>query len=137
MLQADLAVYAQLYSLEATESLAGAERELADSRFNNCANRCYYSCFQAAIAALLREGMTPPGRGGEWSHAHVQAQFAGTLIARRKLYPSDLRDVLSRAMVLRQTADYKVGLVTRVQAERMVRATQGFLAVTQPGADIR
>ena len=43
-----------LYTDKAQESLAGAESEFANGRYNNCANRCYYACFQTAIAALLR-----------------------------------------------------------------------------------
>ena len=39
------------------ESLAGAESEYANDRYDNCANRCYYACFQAAIAALLQAGI--------------------------------------------------------------------------------
>jgi uncharacterized protein (UPF0332 family) len=30
---------------KALESLAGAESEFANARYNNCANRCYYACF--------------------------------------------------------------------------------------------
>src|SRR5205823_6359850 len=41
---------------KALESLAGAESELANGRYNNAANRAYYACFQAAIAALQRAG---------------------------------------------------------------------------------
>ncbi len=44
---------------KATESLAGAEAEFAGGRYNNCANRCYYSCFQAGIAALIWAIMSP------------------------------------------------------------------------------
>ncbi len=41
------------YLDKAIESLAGAESEFANRRYNNCANRCYYGMFQAAIAALI------------------------------------------------------------------------------------
>ena len=46
----------QCYLAKAEESLAGAESEFMDGRYNNTADRSYYPCFQAAIAALLREG---------------------------------------------------------------------------------
>lgn len=72
---------------KALESLAGAESESAAGRFNNCANRCYYACFQAAIAALMRSGVTPLGAQRQWSHTFVPAQFVGQLINRRKVYP--------------------------------------------------
>jgi len=47
---------AELFLEKAGEALAGAESEFANGRYNNCANRCYYACFQAAIAALTRVG---------------------------------------------------------------------------------
>jgi uncharacterized protein (UPF0332 family) len=48
---------ASLFMAKALECLAGAESELANKRYNNCANRAYYACFQAAIDALTREGI--------------------------------------------------------------------------------
>lgn len=65
----------EVYWAKAEESLAGAESEFAQGRYNNCANRCYYACFQAAIVALLRAGVLP--RGGQWEHAYVQGEFVG------------------------------------------------------------
>src|SRR3712207_2636739 len=91
---------------KAEQSLAGAERELADGRFDNCANRCYYACYQAAVAALRQAGVRPPSQSGRWGHDFVQASFAGQLVNRRKLYSSDLRSVLARQLSLRQVADY-------------------------------
>ena len=49
------------FALKAIESLASAESEYVNGRFNSCANRCYYSCFHAAVAALARHGIAPPG----------------------------------------------------------------------------
>ena len=51
-----------IYLLKAQESLSGAQSEFANYRFNNCANRCYYACFQAAIAALQHAGGNTAGR---------------------------------------------------------------------------
>jgi len=45
---------------KAGESLAGATSELANGRYNNTANRAYYSSFQAAIAALPASGGKTP-----------------------------------------------------------------------------
>ena len=50
-----------LYLTKAEESLRGAESEYTQGRYNNTANRCYYACFQAAIAALSHDQM---GRRG-------------------------------------------------------------------------
>ena len=66
-----------IYLAKAEESLRTAESEFANGRYNSCANRCYYACFQAAIAALLAEGIRARG---QWSHEFVQGQFVGVLI---------------------------------------------------------
>ena len=111
---------------KADEGLAGAASESANGRFNNCANRCYYAAFHAAVAALMRSGIHPLG-GGEWGHAFVQAQFAGQLITRRKLHPSELRATLAQNYALREKADYRADGVSRSEAERAVRRTRTFL----------
>jgi uncharacterized protein (UPF0332 family) len=122
---------AQVFLAKAEESLAGAASERANGRYHNCANRCYYACFQAAIAALMRAGIRASGREGRWSHAYVQAQFAGELIARRKLYPATLRETLTRTYLLRETADYKVDQVSSAQAERAMRRTLDFVTAVR------
>src|SRR3954462_13046113 len=81
-----------IYLAKADESLRTAESEYANGRYNSCANRCYYACFQSAIAALLAEGIRARG---QWSHEFVQGQFVGVLINQRHLYDSELRRVLS------------------------------------------
>jgi uncharacterized protein (UPF0332 family) len=108
-----------VYLGKASESLAGAESELANGRYNNCANRCYYACFQAAIAALLRAGVEPTG--SQWSHEFVQARFSGDLINRRKLFPPTLRRILRDTLVIRHAADYGEGKVGEREAERALR----------------
>jgi uncharacterized protein (UPF0332 family) len=120
-----------IYLAKATESLLAAESEFINGRYNSCANRCYYSCFQAAIAALLREGIRPRG---QWSHEFVQGQFVGVLINQRKRYDSDLRRVLADNQILRDQADYRAELVTQAQANRALRRTRTFInAVRQRG----
>lgn len=54
-----------MYLTKAEESLRGAEREFARSRYNHAANRCYDACFQAAVAALHYVGMAPRGGRSE------------------------------------------------------------------------
>jgi uncharacterized protein (UPF0332 family) len=114
----------QIFLEKAQECLIGAVSEHANGRYNNCANRCYYACFQAAIAALIHAGIRPRAQSGEWGHAFVQGEFAGTLIYRRKLYTPALRDVLPRSYELRQKADYGQDVVTEAQASRVLRRTQ-------------
>lgn len=120
----------EVYINKADNSLKGAQSELVNGRFDNCANRCYYACFQAAIAALLRAGIRPTGQG-QWGHDFVQAQFAGQLVGRRKLYPSSLRDTLTRLHELRQKADYAADHVIDVQATRVVRRAEEFVAAVE------
>src|SRR3990172_11408122 len=112
-----------IYLAKARESLEGASSELANRRFNNCANRCYYACFQGAISALLCQGIES-SRDEQWTYAFVQAQFAGTLVNRRKLYPASLRDTLPQNLMFRQRADYEDQDVTDVQAQRALRRTR-------------
>ena len=114
-----------VFLLKTEESLSGAESEFANDRYNNCANRCYYACFQAAIAALLTEGIQ--SRGEQWSHPFVQGQFVGQLVNRRKRYAAGLQDVLARTLILRQTADYEPDQVTSLRASRALRRTREFV----------
>jgi len=120
-----------IFLAKAEESLAGAESEFANGRYNNCANRCYYSCFQAAVAALLQAGIVPAGRSTQWGHTFVQAQFAGELINRRKLYPADLRAVLMDTHSFREKADYRNNTVTQREAPRSLQWTRNFLESVQ------
>ena len=50
---------------KARESVTGARVEYEGGRFNNSANRSYYACFQAAIQALILEGIRPPSGSTE------------------------------------------------------------------------
>src|SRR6266487_1477376 len=95
---------AQAFMTKAEENLASAQSELGFGRYNASANRCYYGSFQAAIAALLREGIGPTRAARCWGHGYVQAQFAGVLVGRRKLYAA-LRDTLPQLLAVRVRAD--------------------------------
>ena len=117
-----------IYLTKAMESLLTAETEYINGRYNSCANRCYYACFQAAIAALLREGIRPRG---QWSHEFVQAQFVGVLLNQRKRCDRELRRVLSDNQSLRDKADYRPELVTATQAGRALRRTRTFVAAVR------
>jgi len=114
-----------IYLVKATESIQTAESEFVNGRYNSCANRCYYACFQAAIAALLSEDIRPRG---QWNHEFVHGQFVGVLINQRHLYDTQLRRVLSDNQSLRDKADYRAELVTATQAGRALRRTRTFVA---------
>lgn len=120
-----------IYLAKAEESVRTAESEFANGRYNSCANRCYYACFQAAIAALLAEGIRARG---QWSHEFVQAQFVGVLINQRHLYETSLRRVLADNQQVREKADYRPELVNATQASRALHRTRMFVtAVRQRG----
>jgi uncharacterized protein (UPF0332 family) len=123
--------FIEIYLRKAEDSLAGATSEYANGRYDNSANRAYYACFQAAIAALLREGIGTPSQAEQWGHDYVQARFAGELINRRKRYPATFRDILVRGLALRQTADYKTQRVSDVRASRsLARAHEFVMTIT-------
>ena len=113
------------YLAKASESLLTAESEFENGRYNSCANRCYYACFQAVIAAMLREGIH--ASANEWTHAFVQSQFAGQLINRRHRYPATLRSSLTGLQILRRRADYTTDLITQTEANRGLRRCHEFV----------
>lgn len=118
----------------ARESLDGAAGELGAGRYNNAANRAYYACFQAAVAALDHSGLRPSPSADRWSHAAVQAQFVGQLVNRRKLYPAQFRDLLNQVRRVREQGDYSSQPVSESQAARALARARGFVdAVTAQG----
>lgn len=126
----------ETYLRKAEESLEGAESEFANGRYSNCANRCYYACFQAAIHALIVETealLTTSNR--PWSHSYVQAQFAGELINRRKRYPAGLRRTLVENLALRERADYAVRPASETQALRALRRSRAFVTAVRSGGE--
>jgi uncharacterized protein (UPF0332 family) len=122
---------ADVYLIKAFASLAGAESEFANGRYDNCANRCYYAVFQAAIAALVHAGRTADRVGRIWDHGFVQAEFIGRLINRRRVYPVRLRQTLSQNRELRDRADYTTQLVSEVQARRALQRSRDFVAAVR------
>jgi uncharacterized protein (UPF0332 family) len=125
---------AGIFLAKAEESLAGAESEFANGRYNNCANRSYYACFQAAVHALLVAGTRTRSPQGQWGHDFVQAEFVGQLVNRRKLYPATVRDVLARGLSLRHQADYGQGMIVEMQAARALRRAREFVDAVRAGS---
>jgi len=126
---------ADIYLRKAGESLLTAENEYANGRYNSCANRCYYACFQVAIAATIREGIR--AGGGQWAHTFVQSQFVGQVINRRHRYPSTLRSTPAELQHLRQRADYKTDLITQTEANRGLRRCREFVEAIRRGGGPR
>lgn len=114
---------------KARQSLRGAESESAQGRFDNTANRAYYACFQAAVAALMAAGVpTKTDAGGVISHQAVHSGFSGLLIQRRKLYPPHLRSVLQDLLRDRILADYRPAPISSARAGRVVHQCQTFVS---------
>jgi len=112
---------------KARESLEGARQAHAGGRFNNCANRSYYACLQAAIHALLIAQVKPQSDGTVWNHGHVQGQFSGLLISRRHRYSPALKSVLTDDYELRAQADYTERPVSEITAFRALRRAERFV----------
>lgn len=126
---------ARRYLQKSRQSLDGATSEYFARRFDNCANRCYYAAFHAAVAALIREGMYPTGKS--WPHTFVQAQFSGVLVGRRKRIDSAHADTISRLLDLRHIADYRDDPVSETQAARAVRRATALVEAVERTWGIR
>ncbi len=118
------------FLIKARESLVSAESDFVGGRYNSCANRCYYACYQAAIAALLHEGIRPTRY---WGHDYVRGQFVGLVINRRKRYAPSLRPTLIDNLELRHTADYETAPITRTQASRALARARDFVQAIDEG----
>ena len=109
---------------KATESLRAAESCFALGLLNSCASRCYYAMFQAAVVALETAGFHRDTR----SHAALQSTFAIELIQRRKRYPRQLAEYLSRALFWRNLADYGDEEISQRRAKQLFEWAKAFVA---------
>lgn len=120
---------ATIFLRKAAESLESAESEFASRRYNSCANRCYYAAFQAAVAALLGEGIR--SSGDRWKHTFVHAAIAGRLINRQQIYPTEPRRTLGDLQVLRNVADYSTDSIQEIEAYRGLSQCRAFVFAIQ------
>lgn len=58
------------------EAFDGASSEKGIGRLNNAANRAYYACFHAMVAALVLDGT----QRTEWPHRVVMTEFLRLLV---------------------------------------------------------
>src|SRR4051812_47188264 len=108
---------------QGARSLASATADWAAGRYNSCVNRCYFSCFQAATAALIRDGSLSPR--SEASHRLVQSSFSE--LVRRKVVSSSLNSTLQRLRELRTVGDYRPAPVSRRSANEALRLAMDFV----------
>ena len=121
------------YMTKARESLAGAESEFENERFNNGVNRAYFAAFQAAISALLRDGIR---RGDDtWPHKYVQSEFSGRLINRRRRDPPRFRATLAELQRLRHRADYRGATIAWPDARNALLFSNEFVDAVRAGGE--
>jgi uncharacterized protein (UPF0332 family) len=115
-----------LYLTKARASIAGAELELASGYHDSAVNRAYYASYQAAVAALVAEGV-PPIVERYWPHEVVQAKFPVILIDERQIYPRSLRATLKALFDERLKADYEPDSVSPSTATEAVRRARALV----------
>ncbi|MBI4596600.1 MAG: HEPN domain-containing protein [Candidatus Tectomicrobia bacterium] len=105
------------------ESLKAAQICFEAKYYNSSANRSYYAMFQAAEVALSKAGFARE----EWSHAGLQAAFAGELTKRRKVYTPLMAQHLYSALELRLIADYRTRTINEKEARSALRWAEDFI----------
>ncbi len=105
---------------KARRGMASAERCFAVEDYEGSANRAYYACFHAVIAALARYGI----EHGKKPHDWVQSQFAAELVHRRKLFPRDFVPLLLDVQRIRHSADYEPSTLPKSVATKQLRQAQ-------------
>lgn len=123
-----------VYVAKALASLTGADLELRNALYDNAVNRAYYACYQAGIAALVAEGVSP-ALERYWPHDMVQAQFPALLIDELGRYPPSLRSTLKAIFDERLKADYEPERITPETAAEAVRRARAF--VERVAAEVR
>jgi uncharacterized protein (UPF0332 family) len=106
-------------------SLAGAESEYANGRYDNCANRAYYACYQALMGEFERTGIAPPGK--RWSHELADRIFLSELVQRQVRYPRSLVESLRWLRRKRIQADYETTGVTQFEMAQALNRARAFV----------
>jgi len=116
---------AEAYLGKALENLAAAEADVEAGRHNSAASRAYYAAFQAGVAILIENEVSP--RGDAWEHRFVISQVSGKLIRRRKTVPARLTGILDVLLQRRLRADYRPDAVGGRVANDSVNKAEGFV----------
>jgi len=66
-------------------------------------------------------------KDGVASHKAIRSQFVGLLIARRKLYPARLADILPELLNERTIADYRTIQVSQKKAKYLCEKATDFV----------
>jgi len=114
------------YLSKAQRSLGAAQLELASGYYDGAVNRAYYACYQAAVAALVTEGV-PPVVERYWPHDVVQVKFPALLVDGTGRYPRTVRGTLKVLFDERLKADYEPDGVNATTASEAVRRAGVFV----------
>ncbi len=90
-----------LFLHRSAQNLQAAELLLNAALYDASANRAYYAAFDAAFVACLHFGVPIVP-----DHAKVLSAFCGELVARRKIFPADMKKMLYDLQQNRIRADY-------------------------------
>jgi uncharacterized protein (UPF0332 family) len=115
------------YLIKAKENLRIALLSFEQECYNACANRAYFAVFQAAVAALLHNGITR----GRYDHKWVQSEFNEKMIKRRKVYPGRIKPYLMEMQTIRNIADYEHHTVSKKDAADQLLKAQEMIGLTE------
>jgi len=107
------------------------QKRIRNGRYNSCANRCYYACFPAAIAALLARASAPVGSGvmSLYRGNSSVVFFSSTNVTLRY---ANCGEYFHNQHVAARKADYRQSLVCH-QASRASPTRTFVAAVRQRG----
>lgn len=114
---------------KARANLSAAQLCFENDLMDAAANRAYYAAFQAAVAALAREGIKKDPLDHKW----VQAQFSQKLIKRKKIFPRRFRSYLLESQSIRNTADYEADHVTRSDTKGQIQRAREIIDHSMKG----
>ena len=92
--------------------------ELED--FDSCVSRAYYAMFYAANGVLTAEGEKSPGR------QNLRSTFQKRFVDSGRL-PDQAGEAFQKASDLRERADYSLGDIPQVDAERCLQHAEAFV----------
>ena len=108
---------------KAEENLKAAHVLFEHGWYNAAANRAYYAAFHAAIAKLIRRGVTHEKNDHGW----VQANFNNEFVHKTKIYPDRFKAYLLDLQAVRNRADYKAESVSQKIVSRQLAKAAEFV----------
>ena len=118
---------AELFLNKVLQSLAGAQREFAVAAYDKTANRCYYACYQAAVALLIEIDQFGP-LSERHDHDEFWAKLSAQAIRQRKIVRSEYAQRVQELLSLRRVADYSETSVNQRKAQRVSDLAREFCA---------